>query len=100
MNFLTTFMQPMKKDLAATKCGHIFHRDCITKALEKKPVCPLDRKPCKTQALTHLNFSTEDVDKQKLGTELSDVVAHLYGLGGFAGPHDISDAAARVVIPA
>ena len=70
----------MKKDLAATKCGHVFHRSCIAKALNSKPRCPLDRKPCLPSALTPLSFSVADTDKKDLSAKLSDVVALIYGL--------------------
>ena len=70
----------MKKDLAATKCGHVFHRSCIAKALNSKPRCPLDRKSCLPSALTPLSFSVADTDKKDLSAKLSDVVALIYGL--------------------
>ena len=70
----------MKKDLAATKCGHVFHRSCIAQALATKPKCPLDRKPCSPSALTPLSFLVTDTNKQELSSKLSDVVALMHGL--------------------
>ncbi len=51
----------MNHGLAATDCGHVFHSDCIQKALEGIPgtstkKCPLCRNPTTTNQLLELNF--------------------------------------------
>ena len=44
-------------NLSATKCGHVFHRQCIEKALSRNPCCPLDRVVNSLDSLRGLAFS-------------------------------------------
>ena len=37
-------LNPAKKNISATQCGHLFHSDCIKRAIQVKPECPI----CKT----------------------------------------------------
>ena len=37
-------LNPAKKDISATQCGHLFHSDCIKRAIRVKSECPI----CKT----------------------------------------------------
>ena len=39
-------MEELTKNTVITKCGHVFHIDCLNKWLSKNYSCPVCRDPC------------------------------------------------------
>jgi SNF2 family DNA or RNA helicase len=75
-------------DLGVTKCGHIFHYNCVKPFVEKQLKCPICQKACKsseiymiTQVLPEEKNDKDFMDKQtlisKVGTKLGNLIFFL-----------------------
>lgn len=60
----------LEKELATTTCGHVFHHECITKALSYRKICPICRKPQQARSILKLyvEFSSSSDNNQTLST--------------------------------
>ena len=57
-------------DIYTTRCGHVFHYECIRKWLERgNPNCSLCRQNCDINEITRLHFSKNEAANEEIYLE-------------------------------
>ena len=65
--------EEMLNNLAVTKCGHIFHRECIDQAWIRTESCPLCRAELKENEIIKVGFSVVESDPAEFKKFLSEI---------------------------
>lgn len=58
--------EPLMKSLVSTDCGHVFHANCISGAIELNPYCPICEKPLNNRNLIPLSFEVTSTNNEPI----------------------------------
>ncbi|CDW72996.1 UNKNOWN [Stylonychia lemnae] len=68
-------LQDLTQTLSVTKCGHVFHHQCITQAVEKSSQCPLCRKTQLLENIIQIKYgihASESLEAKELFGQMTD----------------------------
>ena len=67
------------KEIMATKCGHIFHSQCLFEWLDRSKTCPNCRNPTHVEDLIEIYLNIEEEDpKARIENLISSLVCELH----------------------